>query len=220
MILPDKIIRSKRKTLSLCVKSTGEVIVRAPLKISEEKIHAFVQEKQGWLESQKRKRERAGVRLPTETVDGYPLPILGEYYQITLFDGAAIRLDTQAKRLYLPKEKTEKRLVVWLKENALRIFTLQTERLAAKMGLRFQSVSISLAKTRWGTCSSEGKIRYTYRLLYAPREVVDYVIVHELAHLKFMNHGKAFWSLVERYVPEYKRLRKWLKDRGALMEIF
>ena len=167
-----------------------------------------------------RKREQAGVRLPTKMLDGYSFLLLGENYKIHLYEGGAIRLDNENKRLFLPKEKTEIRLISWLKENASRIFTLQTERYAAAMGLRYQSVAISSAKTRWGTCSSDGKIRYTYRLLFAPREVIDYVIVHELAHLKHMNHGKGFWALVESYIPDYKKRRKWLKDRSALMEIF
>ena len=110
--------------------------------------------------------------------------------------------------------------VAWIKENALRIFTEQTEGWAKKMGVSFQSVSLSSAKTRWGTCSEDNKIRYAYRLLYAPRAVVEYVVVHELAHTRHKDHGKAFWGLVERYVPDYKARRKWLKEHGTLMEIF
>ena len=220
MIVPSAIVKTKRKTLSLCVNRLGAIIVRAPLTASDEKIWAFVKEKQPWLEKQMRKREQAGVRLPMETLDGYEFLLLGESYKIKLYDGDFIRLDKENKILFAPEKKTKVRLVAWLKENARRILTLQSQRYAAEMGLQFQGIEISSAKTRWGTCSSAGKIRYTYRLLFAPREVIDYVVVHELAHLKHMNHGKGFWSLVERYIPDYKKRRKWLKDRSALMEIF
>ena len=220
MIKPSAIVKTKRKTLSLCVNRLGAIIVRAPLTASDEKIWAFVREKQPWLEKQMRKMEQAGVRLPLQDLDGYEFLLLGENYTVKHYEGDFIRLDKEKKLLFVPEKKTKARITAWLKENARRILTLQTERYAAEMGLRFQSVEISSAKTRWGTCSSEGKIRYTYRLLFAPREVIDYVVVHELAHLIHMNHGKAFWGVVERYIPDYKRRRKWLKDRGALMEIF
>ena len=88
------------------------------------------------------------------------------------------------------------------------------------MGVSYQSVALSSAKTRWGTCSGENKIRLTYRLLYAPKEVMEYVIVHELAHTRYKNHGKGFWAFVQEFVPDYKQKRKWLKERGALMEVF
>ena len=219
-IFPDRIIRSKRKTISLSVSRLGEVIVRAPLSTSEARIMAFVGEKQGWLAKQKNKINGAGIRLPQEDLNGYGFLLLGEKYTLTLYDGDNIRLDGENKRLFLPKKNTRLRLIKWLKENALRIFTAQMGVWAKNMGVTFQSVALSSAKTRWGTCSGENKIRYTYRLLYAPREVIDYVIVHELAHIKYKNHGKGFWALVESYLPDYKQHRKWLKERGALMEIF
>lgn len=220
MIEPDRIVRSNRKTLALTINRLGEVIVRAPLRISEEKIKAFVLEKQGWLQKQKRKMDRAGIELPPIDLEGYGLLLLGETYPIHLYKGAVIRLDYQTKELFLPEKNAKKRLVSWIKENALRIFTAQTEKWAKEMGVSFQSVSLSSAKTRWGTCSGDNKIRYTYRLMYAPWAVIDYVIVHELAHIKHKNHGKGFWTLVESYLPDYKSRRKWLKERGALMEIF
>ncbi len=220
MIELDRIVRSKRKTLALTVTSKGEVIARAPQRMSEAHIRAFVLQKQGWLQKQKQKTEWAGIELPTETIEGYKLLLLGERYIVHLQNQSFIRLDKQTKELFLPKENTKKRLILWIKENALRIFTAVTKEWAEKMGVSFQSVSLSSAKTRWGTCSGDNKIRYAYRLLYAPRAVIEYVVVHELAHTKYKNHGKAFWGLVEEYIPDYKQRRKWLKERGALMEIF
>ncbi len=220
MIEVDRIIRSKRKTLALTVNRLGEVIARAPQRMSEERIRAFVEQKQGWLQKQKQKTERAGISLPTENLEGYGFLLLGEKYTVRLQKETVIRLNTQTKELFLPEKNAKKRLTVWIKENALRIFTEQTQAWAEKMGVSFQSVALSSAKTRWGTCSGDNKIRYTYRLLYAPRAVIEYVIVHELAHTRHKNHGKAFWTLVERYIPDYKPRRKWLKERGALMEIF
>lgn len=220
MIELDRIVRSKRKTLALTVNRLGEVIARAPYGMREERIEAFVKQKQGWLQKQKQKIERAGISLPTENLEGYGFLLLGERYTVRLHKETLIRLNAQTRELFLPEKNSEKRLIAWIKENALRIFTEQTQTWAKKMGVSFQSVSLSSAKTRWGTCSGDNKIRYTYRLLYAPRSVVEYVVVHELAHTRHKNHGKAFWALVKRYIPDYKARRKWLKEHGALMEIF
>ena len=220
MIELARIVRSNRKTLALTFDKNGEVIARAPRRMSEERIKAFVLEKQGWLQRQIEKMERAGVRLPTGNLDGYELLLLGEKYTVRLDDLSKSRLDTQTKELFLPNKNTEKRLVAWLKENALRIFSECIEEWAKRMGVTYQSVALSSAKTRWGRCTGDNKIRFTYRLLYAPKAVIEYVIVHELAHTKYKNHGKAFWAFVEEFVPDYKQKRKWLKERGTLMEVF
>ena len=88
------------------------------------------------------------------------------------------------------------------------------------MGVSYKSVAITSAKTRWGSCSGDNAIRYTFRLLNCPKEVIDYVVVHELAHTIHHNHSKAFWLTVEKFIPDWKTRRKWLKDHGILMEVF
>ena len=85
---------------------------------------------------------------------------------------------------------------------------------------RFLSLSVTSAKTRWGSCSYNDALHFSFRLLYAPVEVIDYVAVHELSHTFYKNHGKAFWAAVEKYVPDYKKKRAWLKENTLLMEIF
>jgi predicted metal-dependent hydrolase len=88
------------------------------------------------------------------------------------------------------------------------------------MCVSYTSITITSAKTRWGSCSGDNALRYTYRLLYCPKEIIDYVVVHELAHTVEHNHSKRFWQVVERYIPDWKERRKWLKAHGILMEIF
>lgn len=82
------------------------------------------------------------------------------------------------------------------------------------MNLSCKGISIRNQKTRWGSCSSKGNLNFNYKLYYMPPEILDYVVVHELAHLKHMNHSREFWSYVGRYMPEYERHRGWLKDHG------
>ncbi len=218
-IVPDSVIRSRRKTLSVSVNALGQVIVRAPLRYPEEKIRAFLAEKEGWIFKHKQRMAQADIQLPNEDLDGYALPLLGERYCITLDDGKRLRLLTAEKRILLPRENAEEKLRRWLKENAKRIFTAATALRAEEMGTPYKSVSITSATTRWGCCTGDNRLRFSFRLLYAPKDVIDYVIVHELCHTLHHNHSKAFWLAVEEVLPDYKQKRKWLKDRGALLKI-
>lgn len=220
MIKPYVIIRSARKTLSIAVDSFGRLIVRAPHRCSEERIFAFLREKEEWIMKKQYERTGAGLRLPPENLQGYTFMLLGKDVRVELVHAHTIGYDGEVGIIYLPEENARERLVSWLKANAKRILTDVTERKAQLMGVRIQSITISSAKTRWGSCSYDNKIRYSFRLLYVPQDVIEYVIVHELAHVKHKNHSKAFWKEVEKYEPDYKVKRKWLEIHGALMEIF
>ena len=218
-IVPDRIIRSKRRTLSVSVDSLGQVTVRAPMKYPMDRIESFLLEKEAWIAKHKSRMNASGVRLPGVTLDGYELLLLGEHYRIVLYDGKGVRLLSDEKRIFLPRERSEEKLRRWLKENAKRIFTEATRLRAEEMGVHYQSVTISAAATRWGSCTGDNRLRFTFRLLYAPKEVIDYVIVHELSHTVHHDHSQAFWALVASVLPDYKQKRKWLKDRGALLKI-
>jgi len=160
------------------------------------------------------------MRLPPEELNGYTFLLLGRNVQIVLTESKNIVYDGENGIVYLPSKRARERLIKWLKENAQRIFLTVTEQKAKEMGVTFQSVSVTNAKSKWGSCSYDNKLRYTFRLLYAPKEVVEYVVVHELAHTKHKDHSKYFWAEVEKYVPDWKDKRKWLKVHGILMEIF
>lgn len=94
------------------------------------------------------------------------------------------------------------------------IFTHKTEYYARIMGISYGRIAIREQKTRWGSCSSKGNLNFNWRLILAPEEVLDYVVVHELAHRREMNHSKAFYAIVESVLPDYRRAQKWLKDNG------
>ncbi len=220
MIRADKIVYSNRKTLAVCIDNFGNVIVRAPRRIDEKRISAFLQEKEGWIRKKQVIRKNSGMTLPPENLDGYTFSLLGKGCTLRLYEGRKIVFDGENGRLFLPRTNARARLVKWLKENGKRIFLDVTQRWATRMGVSFASVGISSAKTRWGTCTADNKIRYTFRLLYMPKEVIEYVVVHELAHVRHKNHSAAFWQEVANYVPDWKEKRKFLKAHGCYMEIF
>jgi predicted metal-dependent hydrolase len=135
-------------------------------------------------------------------------------------DADTISLDIEQKILKLPKTKSEQRLVEWLKTSAERIFGVIAKRFSQQMSVQYKSLSVTSARTRWGSCSGENRLCFTFRLLFAPKEIVEYVVVHELAHIRHKNHSAKFWSEVEKYQPDWKNKRAWLKAHGGLMELF
>lgn len=101
------------------------------------------------------------------------------------------------------------------KKQAKRLIPPRVKVFAEKYGFSYNSVKITSAKTRWGSCTSKRNLNFTYRLILAPQKVIDYVIVHELCHLRQMNHSKKFWDEVAAIMPDYKVQEHWLKEHGA-----
>ena len=220
MITPDKIIRTNRKTLAVCISPTGTVTVRAPLYCDTARIFAFLEEKGDWILRQKRKRERLSALLPKENLHGYVFSLLGKPTQIRLHDGKHVHYNETENLLFLPQATAQAKLLKFLKQTAQKVFAERTEKIAERMGTAYQRVAVTSAKTRWGSCSGNNTIRFSFRLVYASVDVVDYVIVHELAHVKHKNHSKNFWREVEKYNPDFKLHRAWLKKHAYFMEIF
>lgn len=202
------------------VNALGEVTVRAPYSLSIERIEAFLEKKSDWIAKHQRRAELSGVRLPSEDLDGYVLPFLGGEYIVCLCEERSVRLDEQGGRVFVPRQGGEKRLTAWLKAQAKAVFDQTVAVRARQMGVTVRSVCVSSARTRWGTCSAKDEIRLCFRLLYCPMEILDYVVVHELAHICVKNHSAAFWAQVAAVLPDYRQKRKWLKERSALMQIF
>ena len=167
-----ELIRSKRKTVSITVKSDGRVIVRAPLLASVRRINEFVESKEDWIN----KNVKRVLENPA------PKP-----------------------REFTPEEK--KRLV----KKARILITQRVEYYAPIVGVSYNRIAIKDAKTRWGSCSRDGNLNFSFRLVLKPLELLDYVVVHELCHRIHMNHSKEFWQEVERVLPDYKDRRKRLK---------
>lgn len=116
-----------------------------------------------------------------------------------------------------PTEKLTREKVIALAEEALEVIPTRVEYFARVIGVTYGKITIRNQKTRWGSCSSKGNLNFNCLLMLAPPEVLDYVVVHELCHRKQMNHSKAFWSEVEKVLPDYKEARKWLKEEGSQM---
>jgi len=217
----DQIIRSKRRTIAIIVQRDGKVIVRAPLKTPERLIRAFIESKSGWIDEKKALAAKHVVLPVKKFTGGEKFLLLGREIPLRLVEGQKAALSFQDE-FFLSKKAVPKAQAVfekWYKAKALEVLTGRVEFYARQFGLRYEHLHISSARTRWGSCSSRGTLSFTWRLIMAPLEVVDYVVLHELAHLKVKNHSPVFWAEVARMQPDYKRRRAWLKKNGRFLTL-
>lgn len=214
----DEIIRSKRKTVSIQIKDDGKLIVRAPLRLSKKNILSIVKKHQNWINT---KQQEVIQRKKTlkKFSEGEEFLYLGKYYPLKIVNDNEnlLTFDNNFYLSYYCLSNAKEVFSHWYKQNAEKIIKYRTEYYADINNLKYTKIKISNAKTRWGSCSYNGNISINWRLIMAPVEVLDYVIVHELVHLKIDNHSKDFWQNVEKIYPDYKKAKKWLKDNAHLL---
>lgn len=209
------LIRSKRKTVALHVTPEGQVEVRAPLKLPRADIDRFVESKNQWLEKHLKTAKQNNDLKENFSLDyGDPILLLGQ--SIPIVARAGSRLGYDGESFYLPPNLPPdeiKRVVIQIYTMvAKRALTYKVNDYSQQTGLKANAVKITAAKTRWGSCSGKGSLNFSWRLIMAPDDVIDYVVVHELAHTKELNHSDKFWAIVASILPDYKERESKLKD--------
>jgi predicted metal-dependent hydrolase len=217
----DQIIRSKRKTLALIVKPDGSLIVRAPLRASEKAIREFVESNAKWVE---KKRVEALAFLPPapkQYIPGEMFLYLGNTYPLEIVKGqkAPLLLEGSFKLAEFDQKNARLAFERWYRGQAKQILNERVSLYASQYDFQYKKIGITSARTRWGSCSSNGSLNFSWRLILAPMEVVDYVVVHELVHTLFHNHSRRFWKRVEKIMPDYKERRKWLRKDGQQLTL-
>ncbi len=213
-----RIIRTKRKTLSIEVHPDGEVLVRAPLRLAKKLIDQVVEEKQDWIQRKLAGFEKQRAAQPLRSfIPGESYLYLGQKYPLNLCDRVRPALALEQERFLLARgalERAEEVFAGWYRAEAQRVFTERLAYYAAVTALHPKRLRLSSACTRWGSYSTSGTLSLNWRLIMAPPAILDYVILHELAHMKIKNHQRAFWELVEKMLPDYAARRQWLKEHG------
>jgi predicted metal-dependent hydrolase len=226
--------RAKRRTIGFVVGHEG-LSVRAPKWVPLHEVDAAVRERAAWIvrklgETRERHEQLESARI--EWREGATFPFLGEPVVVVLdprhaFSGVGAQLHTDAEALPgvprltlhvgLPHaarpEQIRDAVQAWLMRQAKRLFTERLDHFAPQLGVRWRKLSLSSAGTRWGSASADGSIRLNWRLIHFRLSVVDYVVAHELSHLRVMDHSPRFWDTVATVVPDYAALRGQLRDQ-------
>lgn len=213
--------RSSRRTIGFTIDDRG-LTVTAPRWVRLQDIEAAVAEKQKWIFTKLaefQQREATRVLPVMQWRDGAPLPFLGKTITLQLESPAGILVfdaDRNVLQLALPAQATTQqirdRVQGWLQTQAKRLFAERLDFYGERLGIRHSAFALSSATTRWGSCTADGVIRLNWRLVHFPLALIDYVVAHELAHLREMNHGPQFWETVESIFPEFRDARERLKS--------
>lgn len=216
----SQIIRSRRCSISLEISRQGELIVRAPLHVPEGIINRFVMQKEEWiLKHLKNKTGRAPAEIKYE--EGEEFLYLGKPYQLSVGNFKAISFSDKGNLLFpdFLKFRIKTELNNFYLNKARELITARLKYYADLMGVNYGSVKLSITNSKWGTCMVNNNLQFNWKLIMAPILVIDYVIVHELAHIQEKNHSRNFWKIVERYKPAYRQYRKWLTLNNHRLKI-
>ena len=216
----DRLIRSKRKTIGLQITPEAALVVRAPKSANIKAIENVIAKHEDWIRTkQEFIRSHPRILRSKKFTDGEEFLFLGHPYKLNILENDHIPLtfagDFHISRKHLSEAK--RLFINWYISRAKDIIPERVCLQAQRIGYKLNSIHISKAKTRWGSCSSRGKLNFSWRLVMSPIESIDYVVIHELAHLKHRDHSKIFWGEVERMMPDYKNHRLWLKKNESLM---
>jgi predicted metal-dependent hydrolase len=228
--LADRVVayvlrRARRRSIGMVVTPEG-LKVSAPRWVSVSDIEAALRDKARWILSklvEQRDRAARSVAARIDWRTGATLPFLGDEITVVLGRGAVrsaslVHVDGVAQlHIGLPPDAAPDRVAravqKWMRIEAMKIFDARCRVYMERMGVRLRRLSLSSARTRWGSASSTGSIRLHWRLAHFPLSTIDYVVVHELAHLREMNHSPRFWAIVADILPGYEAARAELKSR-------
>jgi predicted metal-dependent hydrolase len=210
----------KRKTLGLVVERDKSVVVLAPSGTSQEVVAAFVDRKRFWLFEKINYSPKYGVPKPEiPFVSGKSIAYLGKNYKLDVVPGQIDGIVFQSKFLisqqHLPEGKTL--LEQWYKQKAKSKIVPLVERYAELLGVEYNDILISDLKYRWGSCTLKGNLNFNWRLIKTPQFVINYVVIHELAHLIELNHSQNFWNIVKVQMPNYMEAKEWLRGNGEVV---
>ncbi len=215
---PEPFIHRKNaraRSVSISLASDGTVVVTTPPRFPARLLPMYVSQASEWIEEHRTKLQSKPQLLTNTSVF-----VFGKEYEIKVgdsFDGT-VKLGTANITLNpVSPGSAHARLLLekWLITQAREYVLTRVGVLAKKMGVTFADVRFKQQKTRWGSCSSDKNLNFNWKLIHAPKEVIDYVIIHELAHTEHMNHGTRFWEFVAKFDPDHPLHRGWLKRYGS-----
>ena len=208
---PVRVIRrrgARRVTLSVS-RATGTATMTLPPRMPVAEAQAFLLRHRDWLEARTGAMPQA---IPFG--DGMTLPYRGQPCRVVRRDGRGVRLTGQTIEVGGGADTLPGALERWLKEQARTRLRARSEAHAATLGTSFSRIAIRDTRSRWGSCSGAGTLSYSWRVILAPDEVLDYLAAHEVAHLREMNHSARFWGHVKALCPDYREWQGWLRDNG------
>ncbi|WP_425072087.1 M48 family metallopeptidase [Sagittula sp. S175] len=201
---------ARARRLSLRISQLdGRVTLTLPKSVPEKEGMAFLRSKESWL-----RRHLTAQGAPVDVGLGARIPIEGDLYEVVAGQGRSVRITDGQVHVPGDPDRVASRLAGFLKTLARDRLATASDRYAARLGKPYTRLTLRDPRSRWGSCTSDGGLMYSWRLVLGHPAVLDYVAAHEVAHLRHMNHSQHFWDEVERLYGDWRSPRKWLKDHG------
>lgn len=213
---------AKRRSMQITVERTGELFVTAPPQVSIEQLTAFATEKRIWVYTKLAEKER--LQRPVtqkQYVAGEGFLYLGRTYRLKLADNQDIPLKLMHGRFFLDKNLTDvarEHFIRWYSEKAKAWLMMRVADYQARLEIKPSGVKVQDLGYRWGSCGKGNWLYFNWKTILLPARIAEYVVVHEIAHLKEPHHTPAFWLLVERLMPDYVQRKVWLAEHGIDVE--
>lgn len=227
-----RIRHTQRACKTRIIVTPDKIEVVAPLHVSDDMLHQFVREQTHWITNAIEKLKVRATQLqnlsPKTYHHGASIPFQGKTYLLALAPSQLKRIKIQHSHVFtahipharwdtISSNEIRSAIIRWMKIN----IKLTVQQMVLKHGSRYQlfpkSISIKSQKSRWGSCGIHNDIAINWLLALAPLEILEYVVVHELCHIKEKNHSKQFWELVGQHLPDYGNARLWLKRHGHIL---
>lgn len=212
------IIRQKRKTATIKIEKDLKVVVKVPLFMRDNEVQDFILKYENWVKETLDKKQK--IKESNDWILNKKIMYLGEYKEIDIqivpyakeliiLNDKGIKIITSGK-----EELMRKAMEDFLKSRSRKLFFNLTETYAGLIGVKFNKITIRKQETRWGSCSQNGNLSYNVKLMCAPVEIIEYVILHEVMHLRHFNHSTVFWDDIKKIMPDYKKRMDYLKQFG------
>jgi len=215
MTLPYKIEQSERKTISLTIERNNDLVIKAPLHATHQKIEEFFFKKQIWLYT--KLEEKKNIEKSTSIKELVPWEgfyFLGRMYKLDIVDEVDFKLRFKNRKFELNREylvEWRELFLDWYKTQFYDKVLPRVKNLSNRCGFEPTNISVQELNNRWGSCTKDNKLNFHWKVVMAPLSVIDYIIVHELCHIKEKNHSSKFWDMVERFMPDYQNHKEWLR---------
>lgn len=202
---------ARARRLSLRVSALdGRVTMTAPQRLPEAEARAFAEQRRAWIV-----KARGTAPAPRRVSEAATLPVAGREHRVVLRRTRHAVLD--GEDLVLPAARPGAAARAFMTFRARETLSQATDHYADALGVRVSALALRDTRSRWGSCTAQGRLMFSWRLAMAPAEVLEYVAAHEVAHLRHMDHSPAFWAVVERLCPGWRAARDWLRHEGALL---
>ena len=215
MIPINKLIRSRRRTIGMIIMPDGSLVVRAPLRASLRSIQQTIDKHARWILTHEQKALENSLKSPPRKyLHGEKFLYLGQEHELIESDNISKPLEFDGTHFILGARYIKNAREVfhqWYKKEAIRILNERIKLYTKRMGIDYSNLRITNAERRWGSCSPNGHICFSLRLVMVPLPVIDYIVVHELVHIREKNHSSRFWDAVKAVVPDYKDHKVWLR---------